>query len=364
MVDYSKWRKIEISDDEDETHPSIESSALFDYKHQARIRRMEEAQKEKDDLAKAKTDNQNKIKELKMKLTDGSGEGDTSVERSLLEELEKTAETFDQIEERLKNKERLTPWNIDTISQPGYTKTLIKRNSPTKPPTLTEEEREKRLQDFIKKNEKTLQQYGTLRSYDESQQFLEDHPHLVCEDTANYLVIWCVNLELQEKAKLSKLVAHQCICMQYILELAKRLDADPRNCVTTFFSKIKICDGCYKSNFEDELRSFIERVKESAREKLEIAAKEQEEEDRQARLGPGGLDPVEVFDNLPQNMKTCFLKQDVAMLQKAIADMPQDEVAYHMKRCVDAGLWVSGEEDFEKIKPSVDTSTSSSSVPK
>lgn len=28
------------------------------------------------------------------------------------------------------------------------------------------------------------------------------------------------------------------------------------------------------------------------------------------------------------------------MLQEVIANMPQDEAAYHMKRCVDSGLWL------------------------
>lgn len=28
------------------------------------------------------------------------------------------------------------------------------------------------------------------------------------------------------------------------------------------------------------------------------------------------------------------------MLQEAISKMPQEEAAYHMKRCVDSGLWL------------------------
>jgi cell division cycle protein 37 len=28
------------------------------------------------------------------------------------------------------------------------------------------------------------------------------------------------------------------------------------------------------------------------------------------------------------------------MLKEAIAKMPEDEAKYHMKRCVDSGLWV------------------------
>ena len=34
----------------------------------------------------------------------------------------------------------------------------------------------------------------------------------------------------------------QCICMQYLLELAKQLETDPRACISSFFSKIQIAD--------------------------------------------------------------------------------------------------------------------------
>lgn len=44
---------------------------------------------------------------------------------------------------------------------------------------------------------------------------------------------------------------------------------------------------------------FKERIRKRAEEKLRIAQAEIEEEERKARLGPGGLDPVEVFENLP-----------------------------------------------------------------
>lgn len=31
------------------------------------------------------------------------------------------------------------------------------------------------------------------------------------------------------------------------------------------------------------------------------------------------------------------------MLQEAIAKLPPEEATYHMKRCVDSGLWVPGD---------------------
>lgn len=37
-----------------------------------------------------------------------------------------------------------------------------------------------------------------LKKYDDSKRFLLDYPQLACEDTANYLVYWCINLEMEE----------------------------------------------------------------------------------------------------------------------------------------------------------------------
>lgn len=56
----------------------------------------------------------------------------------------------------------------------------------------------------------------------------------------------------------------------------------------------------YRKGFEDELQAFKERIRRRAKEKLEAAMAEAEEEERKLRLGPGGLDPVEVFESLPQ----------------------------------------------------------------
>jgi cell division cycle protein 37 len=88
--------------------------------------------------------------------------------------------------------------------------------------------------------------------------------------------------------------------MQYILELSKQLDVDPRACVSSFFSRIQIAEVEYKNSFDEELRAFKDRIRKRAAEKIADAVKEIEEEERKARLGPGGLDPVEIFDSLPE----------------------------------------------------------------
>ena len=39
-------------------------------------------------------------------------------------------------------------------------------------------------------------------------------------------------------------------------------------------------------------------------------------------------------------MQACFEEKDIAKLQRIIEDFPKDEAEYHMKRCVESGLWV------------------------
>lgn len=61
-----------------------------------------------------------------------------------------------------------------------------------------------------------------------------------------------------------------------------------------------MADEEYKKAFLDELASFKERIRRRAKEKVEEQLAEIEEEERQARLGPGGLDPLEVLESLPE----------------------------------------------------------------
>ena len=67
-----------------------------------------------------------------------------------------------------------------------------------------------------------------------------------------------------------------------------------------WYPRIQKADVEYRKGFEDELTAFKERIRCRAKEKIEAAIAEAEEEERNQRLGPGGLDPVEVFESLPK----------------------------------------------------------------
>ncbi len=46
-----------------------------------------------------------------------------------------------------------------------------------------------------------------------------------------------------------------------------------------------------------------------------------------------------------QELKDCFESQDVERLQQVIRTMPEEDARYHMKRCVDSGLWKPSRDD-------------------
>ena len=51
--------------------------------------------------------------------------------------------------------------------------------------------------------------------------------------------------------------------------------------------------------------------------------------------------------NVPvfQKLRECFESQDISKLQETIRAMPDEDARYHMKRCVDSGLWKPATDD-------------------
>ncbi|XP_063056043.1 hsp90 co-chaperone Cdc37 [Engraulis encrasicolus] len=361
-IDYSVWDHIEVSDDEDDTHPNIDTPSLFRWRHQARVERMETFQKKGEELEKALTESKKKLSEAqkKVKGLEGASTDEAKAELAKAQAEEKAARKEERAAEKkvdeYRRDEKKQPWNVDTLSKDGFSKSVVNAKPDTQ--DETEEEKEEKHKSFVEKYEKQIKHFGMLRRWDDSQKYLSDNPHLVCEETANYLVIMCIDLEVEEKHALMEQVAHQTIVMQFILELAKSLKVDPRGCFRQFFTKIKTADQQYQDAFNDELSSFKERVRGRAKIRIEKAMKEYEEEERQKRMGPGGLDPVEVYETLPEEMQKCFDDKDIAMLQDAISKMDPTEAKYHMRRCIDSGLWVpnsrtEGEEEDKEEKEEV-----------
>ncbi|XP_038568787.1 hsp90 co-chaperone Cdc37 isoform X1 [Micropterus salmoides] len=369
-IDYSVWDHIYVSDDEDVTSPYVDTSSLFRMRHRARLERMAEFQHSGEDLennfAECKRlleKAQGRLKELEEEGRNEEEEAELKKVQAEVRKLKKDEKLFGKMIEEHRREEKKLPWNVDTISKEGFSKSVLNIKPVTK-----EKEKIEKQKTFVETYGKEIKHFGLLRRWDDSQKYLSDNPHLVCDETANCLVAVCIDFEIDEKHALMEQVAHQAIVMQFILDLARTLKVDPRGCFRQFFSKIKIADKTYQDAFDRELELLKGRVRSCAQIRMDSAMKELEEEERQKRLGPGGLDPVEVYESLPKRsqyrvqqnglhqsvssslckeIQKSFDEKNIQMLQIAINKLDPDEGKYHLRRCIDSGLWVpdSGEGD-------------------
>lgn len=168
---------------------------------------------------------------------------------------------------------------------------------------------------FLQKYEQEIRHFGMLRRWDDSQRFLANMPQLISEETANFLILWCIRLQQERKEALMEQVAHQAVVMQFILEMASNSQQDPRGCFRQFFHKAKEGQDVYLEVFHAELEAFKYRLKEYA---VKCKGDTPNNTEQQSTGTHCRLDPKEAQDSLhPQ-----------------VAEYP-------MKRCLEAGLWTN-----------------------
>ncbi|NXM55257.1 CD37L protein, partial [Illadopsis cleaveri] len=155
--------------------------------------------------------------------------------------------------EAIIERERQNLWNTNSFSKEVFNKSFISQ--------YKRKEDEDVSKSFIQKHGQKIRYFGMLGRWDDSQRFLSDHPYLVCEATAKYLILWCFHLEAEQKRALMEQIAHQALVMQFIIEMARSCNVDPRGCFRLFFQKTKVREEGYLEAFKTELEAFKSRVR-------------------------------------------------------------------------------------------------------
>merc|ERR1712080_519216 len=96
----------------------------------------------------------------------------------------------------------------------------------------------KRSDKFMEDHWRDIRRYGMLHDYRDSEELLKEKPHLACEDTVDYLLAWCIGLEVEGKRALMERVTHQIVSMQSLLQIAAELELNPRSAAINFFQKM------------------------------------------------------------------------------------------------------------------------------
>jgi len=319
--DYSKWDKLELSDDEETMHPGCDKNLNI------RINRMTRDRKE------------DEIDEKKAEL-EAKGE---------FKEAEKV--------------ERQRPLHAGNVSRIAEERTIINQANGRSYNTTVRDEDSFSTDDytqFISKHQDILEQY-TETDWEKSHEMLLKYGDVLMEDYSNtYFMLTALDEEMQGNRKQVERLCFQSQIIFKIHELAKPIDRPPRDLIPRFFERFEKDEA--RGAFQQGVDNFIDGISKRAVEKKTEEAKRNEQEDLAARhargelekvslvdamhtmkledrMGPGGLDPVEVFDSLSEAMQTAFKTKDVESLQQIATEMDEQEFDEILQRCIDCGLW-------------------------
>jgi cell division cycle protein 37 len=319
--DYSKWDKLELSDDEDTHHPNLDKNLNIRVNRITRDRKEEEIDTEKAKL-------------------EAAGKHDAA--------------------ERLEAKRPLHVGNVCKIAEE---RTIINRADGSRK-DKTKKNEEFDVDDYFefKKDNMTLFTEFTDADWEKSHTMLNDYGGILLDESANnYFLLTALEEEMKGNKERVQKLGRQGQIISQIHQLAKPMNRPPRDLVHRFFEKFEHPAGqaAFKEGVDHFLAQIAKRaVDKKKEEEAERAAAEQEaaeaeEQQREAvpliqamydmsleeRKGPGGLDPVEVFESLPEQIQECFKSGDVEMLKKCSTEMDPATFSNHFKRCIDSGLW-------------------------
>eukprot|EP00529_Nitzschia_sp_RCC80_P023054 CAMPEP_0113488636 /NCGR_PEP_ID=MMETSP0014_2-20120614/26119_1 /TAXON_ID=2857 /ORGANISM="Nitzschia sp." /LENGTH=476 /DNA_ID=CAMNT_0000382355 /DNA_START=81 /DNA_END=1511 /DNA_ORIENTATION=- /assembly_acc=CAM_ASM_000159 len=212
--------------------------------------------------------------------------------------------------------------------------------------------------EFTEKYADLCEQFMALKSFEQSKEFLLKHGEvLLQEHAANYLLLATLEDEMNGLHEGMKQRGKQSQIVTNIAELAKSWNTHPGNVILPFFQRLEQRE--FLEGYLAGVKVFLEKIEQRAViKRQEIDANRRREEaasgqgqrvekegvdlheiPKEERLGPGGLDPLEVIEALPQVMKDAFESRDVEQLKQALMSLDPKDAEYHMNRCIASGLW-------------------------
>ena len=217
--------------------------------------------------------------------------------------------------------------------------------------------------EFTERYADLMEDFMKINAFSDSREFLLKHGDILLqENAANYMLLASLEDEMNGLRDNMKQRAKQSQIITNIAELAKSWNTHPGNVIVPFFQRLEQRE--FLQGFLAGVEEFVQKIiSRAVVKKKEIDLQREQEQGassssssgavnsqgvdladipREQRLGPGGLDPLEVIESLPESMQKAFETREIDDLKKALMEMDPKDAEYHMKRCVDSGLWNQG----------------------
>jgi cell division cycle protein 37 len=219
--------------------------------------------------------------------------------------------------------------------------------------------------DYVTKHEKLLEEYSEIADMEATKNFVFKHCDVLLHEHAqSYMLLSSLEDEMNGKKKRMLLVCRQSQILSHIHDLGTSMKRDPRDVILPFFKRIE--EKEHYEGFTSAVNDFIKRIQKRAVEKRKEMDLERARELREEHLasgekgpaGPGGLDPFEVLESLPVELRDAFESQDLEQLQAVLAHMKPQDAKHWMKQCVDSGLWVPQDKSIFENEGEMDAADS------
>jgi len=240
-------------------------------------------------------------------------------------------------------KARMRAEKGETVNEPElrdkWSSTAV--NNTKAPESLAETDPEK----YLELNKEKINKYAGLKDDIKADGFLMANPQLAAQLTEGYLITKAVDLAIEnEKDPNIERLARRCLQIHNLNVSAQAAKIPAEKSVPLFFKHLKNEEKRkeYYLEFEKQLEEIKGRIATRRIERIEeaqAAAKKEEDDYEPAPLGPGGLDPTEVLQSLPEEIQDAFVSQDKEKLVAALESMPPEEAQSIIQRCIDSGLW-------------------------
>lgn len=323
--DYAKWDRLEISDDEDTFHPNLDTGLNIRVNRITRDRKEEEIDAEKKKLEDA-------------------GKLDAAA--------------------RVESKR---PLHVNNVCKVTEDRTIIRSADGSVKDTTRKNQESFSVDEYsmFKEENKRLLEAFTHANWEQSREMLLSQGGILMDQYANnYFMLSALDEQMKGNTALVEKLGRQGQILSQIHQLAEPMKRPPRDLIPRFFEKFDRPES--QAAFQEGVDHFLGHIRSRAVQKKkeeEVRMKELEEQEakekeleqqpvplveamyqmsKEERLGPEGLDPVEVFESLPEEMQTCFTSGDIEMLKRVSTEMDPEEFERHFKRCIGSGLWASG----------------------
>lgn len=139
--------------------------------------------------------------------------------------------------------------------------------------------------DFAMAHETILENYSVLTDLETTKNYLfKNCDILMHEHAQSYLLLSCLEDEMNGKSKRMKLVCKQSQILTHITELGNSMKRDPRDVVLPFFMRLE--EHEHLTSFNLSVNDFVKRIQNRAVEKKkEMDEERRQEEQDMSQLG-------------------------------------------------------------------------------